>query len=145
MLIKFGLVTAATVAAAFAMYELKNWANRSEALRAMGQLAKIVSEYKQKNGSIPPESYVEGLKEKLEGRVRMGNLHYRARWISFDSSPDTIVAFVRKRYNSLFFKPGAIVLLFDGRVEWMDEASFEKLYARQKNPLEEETAITPRI
>lgn len=144
ILVNFAIVTAATIAAALVMFELKNWANRSEALRAMEQMAKVVADYKQKNGSVPPESYIEGLKMKLEGQVRMGHLNYRARWIGFDSPPDTVLAYVKKDYHSLFFKSGVIVLRFDGRVEWMDKTSFDKLYARQKKPLEEEIIITPR-
>ena len=138
ILINFVFVTAASLAAAFVMFELKNWANLSEAMRAMKQLSKIVADYKQKNGSVPPKSYIEGLKNKLEGQVRMGNMYYRAMRIEFDSPPDTILAYVRKNYRSVFVKSGVIVLRFDGRVEWVDKNSFDKLYARQKKPLEEE-------
>ena len=58
ILINFVFVTAASLAAAFVMFELKNWANLSEAMRAMKQLSKIVAYYKQKNGSVPPKSYI---------------------------------------------------------------------------------------
>jgi hypothetical protein len=114
----------------------------------MEQLAKMVADYKQKNGSVPSKSYIEGLKMKLEGQVRMGRLHYRARWIGFDSPPDTVLAYVKKDYRSIFIKSGVIVLRFDGRIEWMDKTSFDKLYARQKDPMEEEKEeeiiFTPR-
>jgi hypothetical protein len=141
ILVNFAVVIAVTIAAAFGMVELKNLVNRSEAIRAMEQLGQIVGNYRQKNGSVPPESYVNELKEKLEGRVRMGELQYRARWIEFNSPPDTILAYVRKNYHSLFFRPGVIVLRFDGRIEWMDRMSFDKEFARQQKPLEPE--LTP--
>ena len=137
----FVIVTVATIVAAFGMVELKNSVNRSEAIRAMGQLGKVVSDYRQKNGSVPPETYVNELKENLEGQVRVGELQYRARWIEFNSPPDTILAYVRKDYHSLFFRPGVIVLRLDGRIEWMDRTSFDKEFARQQKPLE--TELTP--
>jgi len=64
------------------------------------------------------------------------------RWIKFDSPPDTILAYTRVDYRSLFSRPGAIVLRFDGRIEWMDKASFDKLLAGQQTPLELE--MTPK-
>ena len=138
ILINFVIVMAVTIVAAGGMVELSKWTNRSEAMRVMEKLSKLIGDYRQKNGSVPPETYVTALKEKLEGQVRMGELHYRAMWIKFDSPPDTILAYARKSYRSLFFHSGAIVLRFDGRVEWMDKASFDKLLAQQLNPLEKE-------
>jgi hypothetical protein len=124
------------------MVELKNWVNRSEAIHAMEQLQKAVAEYKQKNGSVPPESYVDGIIKTFEGQPRLGNLSYRARWIKFDSPPETILAYVRKDYHSFFSHPGAIVLWFDGRIEWLDKANFDKLIASQQTPMELE--MTPK-
>ena len=124
------------------MVELKNLVNRSEAMRAMESLGRVVSDYKQKKGSIPPESHVDGIIKSLEGQLRLGNLCYRAQWIAFDSPPDTILAYARKNYRSLFSRPGAIVLRFDGRIEWMDKASFDKLIAGQQTPMELE--MTPK-
>ncbi|MBN2020989.1 MAG: hypothetical protein JW749_12290 [Sedimentisphaerales bacterium] len=144
ILTNFAVVIALTITAAFGMVELKNLVNRSEAMRAMEQLATIVRDYKQKNGSVPPETYVAGLKEKLEGQVRMGDLHYRARWIEFGSPPDTILAYVKKDYHSIFFHPGAIVLRFDGRVEWIEKHAFEKSLALQQTPLELQMTPTAR-
>ena len=136
VLVNFAIVTVVTIAAAVGMVELKNGVNRSEAMRAIEQLGKITADYKKKNGSVPPESYVNGIKESLEGQARLDNLHYRARWIEFDSPPDTILAYVRKNYSSLFFRAGAIVLRFDGRVQWIDKPDFDKLLARQQSPME---------
>ena len=104
ILINFAFVAVVTIMAVAGMVEMKNWINRSEAMRAMEQLAEVVDNYRQKNGYVPPESYVAGLKETLEGQIRLGELRYRARWIKFDSPPDTILAYVRKNYHS-FFSP----------------------------------------
>ncbi len=140
VLVNFTIVTAITIVAAVAMFELSRWTNRSESMRAMEHLGRIVGDYKQKNGSVPPESYVDRLKESLEGQVRLGALHYRAQWIKFDSPPDEILAYVIKKRRSLFFRPGAIVLRLDGRVEWMDKGDFDKLPARQQCVVKAEMA-----
>jgi hypothetical protein len=142
ILANFAVVMAVTATAVVGMVELKNLVNRSEAMRAMESLGRVVSDYKQKNGSIPPESHVDGIIKSLEGQLRLGNLRYRAQWIAFDSPPDTILAYARKNYRSLFSRPGAIVLRFDGRIEWMDKASFDKLIAGQQTPMELE--MTPK-
>jgi len=142
ILANFVVVIAATAAAVIGMIELKSYVNRSEAIRAMEQLGRIVADYKQKNGSIPPESYAESIKVSLEGQVRLGALQYRARWINFDSPPDTILAYVTKNYRSLFSRPGAIVLRIDGRVEWMNKGEFESSLESQQSALER--GLTPK-
>jgi len=142
ILANFAVVMVVTATAVVGMVELKNLVNRSEAMRAMESLGRVVSDYKQKNGSIPPESHVDGIIKSLEGQLRLGNLRYRAQWIAFDSPPDTILAYARKNYRSLFSRPGVIVLRLDGRIEWMDKASFDKLIAGQQTPMELE--MTPK-
>jgi hypothetical protein len=140
ILVNFAVVMVVTVAAAVGMVELKNWVNRSEAMRAMERLGRVVNDYKQKNGFVPPESYVDGLKKSLEGQARLGNLHYRALFIEFNSPPDEILAYAINKYRSLFFRPGAIVLRLDGRVQRMDKEDFNKLPARQQSVIEAEMA-----
>jgi len=140
VLVNFATVIVITTVAVVGMIELKNQVNRSEAMRAMEHLGRIVSDYKQKNGSIPPKSYADSIKMTLEGQVRLGTLHYRAQWIQFDSPPDEILAYVIKKYHSLFFRPGAIVLRLDGRVEWMDKKVFDKLPIRQQSVVKAELA-----
>ena len=140
ILANFAVVTVVTATAVVGMVELKNLVNRSEAMRAIESLGRVVSDYKQKKGSIPPESHVDGIIKSLEGQLRLGNLRYRAQWIAFDSPPDTILAYARKNYRSLFSRPGAIVLRLDGRIEWMDKANFDKLIAGQQTPMELEMA-----
>ena len=136
ILANFFVVLLVTATAVIGMVELKNIVNRSEMTRAMESLGRVVSEYRQKNGSVPPESYVDGIIKSLEGQLRLGNLHYRAQWIAFDSPPDTILAYAIENYRSLFSRPGAIVLRFGGRTEWMDKASFDKIIADQQTPME---------
>ena len=142
ILANFVVVLMITTMAVVGMVELKNIVNRSEAMRAMESLGRVVSDYRQKNGSVPSESYVDGIIKTFEGQPRLGNPNYRARWIKFDSPPDTILAYTRVGYRSLFSRPGAIVLRFDGRIEWMDKANFDKLLAGQQTPLELE--MTPK-
>ena len=136
VLIKFAIVIAVTVIAVAAMVQFKSWVNRSEAVRAMEHLGRIVLKYRKDNGSIPPQSYVDGIRESLEGNARLGNLTYRALWIDFDSSSDEILAYTEKRRGSLLFDDGFIVLRLDGRVEWMDEEKFKALLAQQQTPME---------
>jgi len=141
ILTNFAVVILITATAVLGMVELKNWVNRSEATRAMEQLQKAVAEYRAKNGSVPPESYVDGIIKTFAGEPRLGNLNYRARWISIDSPPETILAYVNKNYHSFFSHPGVIVLRYDGSIEWMDKAKFDKLLAKQQTRMELE--MTP--
>jgi hypothetical protein len=139
ILTNFVLVILITAVVVAGMVELKNWVNRSESVRAMEQLQKAVTEYREKNGSVPPESYVDGIIKTFAGEPRLGTPNYRARWITIDSPPGTILAYVNKDYHSLFSHPGVLVLRYDGRLEWMDKAKFDKLLASQQTQLELET------
>ena len=141
ILANFVVVLLITTTAVVGMVELKNMVNRSEAMRAMEQLQKAVTEYRGKNGSVPPETYVDGIIKTFAGEPRLGNLNYRARWITIDSPPETVLAYVNKDYHSFFSHPGVIVLRYDGRIEWMDKASFNKLLTPQQTQLELE--MTP--
>jgi hypothetical protein len=132
----FMTVIVITVIAVVAMINFKNLVNRSEAMRAMKHLGQIVLQYRQEHGSVPPESYVESIRESLPGHVRLGSLQYRARWIDFECPPDEVLAYTEKNYHSLPFGSGFIVLRRDGRVEWMDKQNFETLLAQQQSPME---------
>jgi len=145
VLTNFALVILITAAAVLGMIELKNWVNRSEATRAMEQLQKAVMEYRVKNGSVPPESYVDVIIKTFAGEPRLGQLNYRARWITFDSPPETILAYVSKDYHSFFTHPGVLVLRYDGNIDWMDKARFDKLLASQQTSLELETTPQNRF
>lgn len=139
VLINFVVVITITAVAVLAMVNLKDWVNRSEATRAMEQLGQEVLDYRNKYGSVPPQSYLDNIRENLQGNVRLGNLRYRARWIDFDCPPDEILAYTEKNYHSLFLRGGFIVLRLDGSVEWMEKQKFEALLAQQQSPMEIQT------
>ena len=132
-------VTIITVTAivVVAMINFKDWVNRSEAMRAMEYLGQRILQYRKDEGSVPPESYVDRLRNKLPGNVRLGDLKYRSLWIDADSTNDEILAYTRRVYeHSLFLNEGFVVLRLDGRVEWMERQEFEVLLARQQKPME---------
>jgi hypothetical protein len=134
------MVLIATVAAVIGMVQLKDYVNRSEALRAMGQLGGRILEYRKQYGSLPSQSFVDSIKGDLEGAVRIGNVNYRAMWIGLDAPGDTILAYSQKRLPSSFLKDGYVVLRLDGTVEWMPTKQFAELFARQRTPAEVEAS-----
>ncbi len=138
IILNFAAVTVVTAIAILAMVELKNWVNRAEAMRAMNHLGALVLKHREQHGYVPPESYIEEVKQEIQGSVRLGEVRYRARWIDVNRKPDVILAYVEKTYRSLFFSSGVVVLRLDGRVEWMDTVSFKKLLSSQQSPLEAE-------
>ena len=129
-------VISITSIAVVAMINLKDWVNRSEAMLAMEDLGKMVLQYRQENGSVPPQSYVDNIKTNLKGHARLGDLQYRALWIDFDSTPDDVLAYVEKKYRSFVLSNGFIVLRLDGRVEWMQKQQLDILLARQQSRME---------
>lgn len=135
---EFVLVIVITAIAVVAMINLKDWLNRAEAMRALEQLGKFVSNYRQANHSVPPESYIEQVKTELPGYVRLGDLRYRGLWIELDSGPDEILAYTEKNYRWLLVGRGSVVLRLDGRVEWLDKKEFEKILAEQQSPMEKQ-------
>lgn len=132
----FITVIVITIVAVVAMINFKDWVNRSEAMRAMEHLSRIVIQYRAEHGSIPPESYIDSMRNSLEGRLRLGKLYYRARWLDFESPSDRILAYTEHKYHSLLFSSGTIVLRLDGTVEWVETQKFKTLLARQQSPLE---------
>jgi hypothetical protein len=136
LLIESILVVAATTAAVIGMIHLKDHVNRSEAVRAMEGLGKLVLEYRKEHGSLPPQSYVDSVKGGVEGAVRMGNVRYRALYIGMDAPGDTILAYSEKRHRSSLLKDGLVVLRLNGTVEWMPTADFTRLFAQQRAPAE---------
>jgi len=125
-----------TVFAVVAMINFKDWVNRSEAIRAMEYLGQAALQYRKEHGSVPPQSFVDRVKENLPGGVRLGDLQYRGLWISFESPGDEILAYAKKEYRSLLFSEGFVVLRLDGHVEWMGKEEFKKLLAKQQKPIE---------
>jgi hypothetical protein len=138
ILINFVIVIIITAVAVVAMVNLKDWINRSEAIRAMEHLGRIVLQYRKDYGSVPPESYVDRIKEELEGYARLGKVNYRAQWIDFESMPDEILAYTEKKYRSSLLNDGYVVLRLDGRVEWMGKQEFDTLLPQQQRQRETE-------
>ena len=136
ILIKFVSVIIATAVAVIAMINFKDWVNRSESMRAMEHLGKMVLQYRKENGSLPPDSFVDGIRENLEGSPRMGALYYRGQWINFECPPHEILSYTYRNYHSLILSEGYIVLRLDGRVEWMSKKNFEPLLGKQQSPME---------
>lgn len=128
----FVVVITVTLVSVVAMINFKDMVNRSEAMRAMEALGRQVVAYREDYGAAPPESYVDRIRQSLPGYARLGNLQYRARWIGFGSSDDTILAYARKRYRSSFLEDGAVVLRLDGTVEWMEAGEFNALLQKQQ-------------
>lgn len=136
ILTNIAVVMVITAIAVVSMINLKDYINRSEAMRAMNHLGKIVLEYRKTNSCVPPESYVESVKGKLEGSARLVNLKYRARWINFDCTDDEILAYYAMNYPLSFLDDGCVVLRLGGQVEWMEKQEFETLLAQQQSPIE---------
>lgn len=136
LLENFTLVILITAAMVIGLLNFKDWVNHQESMRAMQHLGQIVLDYKQKNGSIPPNYYVDDIRKQLEGTERLGDLRYRARWIEIGADPNTILAYSRKNYKRFLFGAGAIVLKLDGGVEWMDKKEFDPLIAKQQSSVE---------
>ena len=135
----FATVIVITAIAVVAMIIFKDFVNRSEAMRAMEDLGQRVLKYRQKHSLVPPKSWVDRQRENLPGNVRLGRLQYRALWIDFESTPDEILAYTERNYNSLFLGDGFIVLRLDGRVKWMGKQEFDILLPEQQRQMETET------
>ena len=139
IVIKFVAVMVVTALAVITMINFKDWVNRSEAMQAMTDIGQKVLEERNRRGSVPPESYVDSIRGNLPGNVRLGKLHYRARWIDFESTSDEILAYTKKNYHSFLLGKGYVVLRLDGCVEWMEKQEFEKLLSQQQSQMEIET------
>ncbi len=136
MLTEVIVVITITAIAVFGMVNFKDYVNKSEAIKSMNNLSIIVKNHKDQYGMIPSESYIEQVKDYLQGSLRLGKLQYRSRWIDYDSSPDTILAYTERNYRSPFVKSGFVVLRLDGQVQWMGNAEFKQIFATQQKPEE---------
>ena len=135
---KFITVGVITALAVVAMVNFKDTVNRSEAIRTMQQIGIYINKYRSDNGFVPPESYVDSIRENLPGNARLGKPRYRGLWIDPESAGDEILAYISKNYRSLFSSKGYIVLTLDGTVKWMKTDEFEKLLTSQQEPLEKQ-------
>jgi len=132
------LVLAATALAVVGMMHLRDYINRSEAMRAMGQLGRRVLDYRRQHGSLPPESFINSIKGDLEGSLRLGNVRYRALYIGLDAPAETILAYSERKYSSFFVDDGYVVLHLDGTAKWIPAKQFPGLYLKQRTPDEPE-------
>ena len=136
ILAKFISIIIITIISIVAMINVKSWINHSEAMRAIEHLSQIIIQYKEDYGSVPSETYIHDIKEKLRGYPRLGTLHYRALWIDLESTPDEILAYAEQNYNSWFVKDGFLLIRLDGRVEWMNKQEFKTTLAEQQTQAE---------
>jgi hypothetical protein len=121
----------------FCFGNFKDYINKREAIRGFNQLGQKILDYRKHYGQLPSESSVESLREQVEGGARVGNIIYRAQFISIDSPPDTIVAYADKNYN-WFVKSGFVAILLDGRVLYLAPKEFNDLLAKQQTTYEAE-------
>jgi hypothetical protein len=136
ILIEFFVVIGLTTIAVVAMIYFRYWVNHSEAMRAMEHLGRIVVEYRKTQGSVPSQSYIDSVKNQLEGSPRLGNLQYRALWIDFESPPNEILAYSERNYGSWFVGKGYVVLRLDGTVQWLPKQEFEAILKKQQSQKE---------
>ena len=136
MLIEVTVVVAVTTFAVLAMMNFKDYINKSEATKSFHHLSSVIKNYKEKYGSTPPESYLQQVRDNLQGSLRLGGLQYRSRWIDFDSPPDTILAYTERNFRSPFVNSGYVVLKLNGQVQWMEKKEFEQIFATQQKPQE---------
>ena len=137
----FVTVMVITAIVVVAMIIFKDFVNRSEAMRAMGHLRRGIKQYRDEHGSVPPKSWVDRQRENLPGDIKLENLQYRARWITFESTPDEFLAYTEANYNLpvgkgyIVLRLGA-VLRDDGQPEWIGRKEFKILLAQQQSPKE---------
>ncbi|MCK4888243.1 MAG: hypothetical protein KAS96_12705 [Planctomycetes bacterium] len=136
MLTEVIIIVTITTIAVLAMVNFKDYINKSEAIKFMDRLSTVINDYKENYGAVPPESYIQQIKDDLQGSLRLGGLQYRSRWIDFDSPPDTILAYTERNYRSPFVGKGFIVLRLDGEVQWMEKKEFKQIFTTQQKPQE---------
>ena len=136
LVLRLTMVIIVTATAVVAMTNLKDWVNRSEAMRATRQLGRHLVQYRKEHGFVPSESFVDRIRDDLEGGIRLGKMDYRALWINMDSGDDEILAYSARNYPGSFLDDGFIVLRLDGRVDWMGKKEFEELLAKQQSRAE---------
>ena len=125
LLVEATVVLSVTLIAVVGMICLKDWINRREALLAMQQLGEKILEYRQTQGSLPPEDTVRVLLDTVSGHVRLGRLTYRGPWITPDSPDNTILAYTQQTYHSFIVPNGYTVLYLNGQVEWLNTEEFD--------------------
>lgn len=133
-IINFITVIIVTAVFVLIMANVRDLLNKSEAIRSMELLGQRVKTYRQQRNSTPPKSFVMGEDESIS-LVRLGNINYRAHWISYNAKPDTILAYAYKNFG-VFAGKGYVVMFLNGDVTWMEKDQFEQLLAKQQTQAE---------
>ena len=136
------VVILSTLAFVVVMLNVRDYVNRAEAVRTMEYLGEKVRQYRATYNSTPPKSYLTGQRTEFRD-ARLGDFEYRAPWIEFGASPDTILASTRKNYQFIIGR-GYIVMRLDGSVEWMGSTEFNELLSRQQTQAEIEILQKPK-
>lgn len=121
----------------FGFANFKDYVNKTETIRAFNQLGEKITEHRKRTGILPSESAIRDIKQQIEGAVRVGNIQYRAQWISIDSPPETIVAYAEKKYGT-FIESGFVLLRLDGLVEYLPPDKFNAILSKQETMAEAE-------
>lgn len=141
VILKASVVVLVTISFVVGMAEFKNVVNRSEATRAMEDLGGKILSYRKEHGAVPSQNHIDQIKKTLAGQARLGDLHYRARWIGFEADDKEILAYTSKGYDSLLTGAGAIFITLDGQVQWMNKDEFGELLGGQQSELEKELQV----
>lgn len=105
---------------------LKSGVQKSEAITAMKDLGKRIRDYKDNVGLLPTESFIEEVQDELLGSERVGEIHYRKKWVRFSLSSDSVLAYTKKEFNNPFWKDGYVILRQSGHVQWLTQDEFKR-------------------
>jgi hypothetical protein len=143
VLLEVIIVILVTIVAVVAILNLRDYFNRRSARLAMIVLGNRIKSYRAEHGIVPSESWVKGQRETLPGRDRLGELHYRARWIDFETEPNEILLYTGEKSRSIIFSDGFLVLRLKEvhptsrrggvNIEWMARREFEAMLAEQQS------------
>lgn len=122
-----------TVISVVVFVYLRGVVNRSEAKRAMEHLRQVVTDYKERHGFLPPESFVTRAKEDFGWNMRLDDLQYRGLWIDSESQPHEILAYTENERNSYLSGSKHLILRLDGTIDWIEKKRFHELLAQQQS------------
>ncbi|MCD4830413.1 MAG: hypothetical protein K8R02_01235 [Anaerohalosphaeraceae bacterium] len=135
LLKKIMVVSVFTIIMVLGLTTLRNYINRSEAVRAMDLLGREALTYRKNYGSLPSESHIKKFLDRIQA-VRVGNMSYRAIWIEYGSDPDrTVLAYAKKSYEWPL-QPGYVVLWLNGKTQWLAAEEFEPILRSQQQKIE---------
>jgi len=140
------IVITITVIAILVLLNVRGYVNRREAELAMTILGSRIRQYRIENGLVPAGYWVNRQRENLPGEVRLGELHYRGRWIDLESEPNEILAYAEHKSRSFFYEDGFFVLRLkevlprdtgaDVNIEWMETEEFKAALVEQQSQVE---------